>query len=62
MTKYKVSAIALALMTSVPALASSQADSKGFVEDASLDLFLRNAYIQRDLQVRVYSRHRGFRG
>lgn len=48
MTKYKVSAIALALMTSVPALASSQADSKGFVEDASLDLFLRNAYISRD--------------
>src|SRR5690606_7099508 len=48
MTKYKLSAIALALMTSVPALAASQADSKGFVEDSSLDLFLRNAYMNRD--------------
>ena len=48
MTKYKLSAIALALMTSVPALAASQADSAGFVEDSSLDLFLRNAYISRD--------------
>ncbi len=48
MTKYKLSAIALALMTSVPALAAGQADSKGFVEDSSLDLFLRNAYMNRD--------------
>ena len=48
MTKYKLSAIALALMTSVPAFAASQADSKGFVEDSSLDLFLRNAYMNRD--------------
>lgn len=48
MTKYKLSAIALALMTSVPALAASQADSKGFVEDSSLNLFLRNAYMNRD--------------
>ncbi|WP_044499190.1 OprD family porin [Pseudomonas saudimassiliensis] len=48
MTKYKLSAIALALMTSAPALAASQADSAGFVEDSSLDLFLRNAYISRD--------------
>ena len=48
MTKYKLSAIALALMTSVPALAASQAQSNGFVEDSSLDLFLRNAYINRD--------------
>ena len=48
MTKYKLSAIALALMTSVPALAASQAQSNGFVEDSSLDLFLRNAYMNRD--------------
>lgn len=48
MTKYKLSAIALALMTSVPAFAASQADSKGFIEDSSADLFLRNAYINRD--------------
>ena len=48
MTKYKLSAIALALMTSVPALAASQAESNGFVEDSSLDLFLRNAYMHRD--------------
>src|SRR5690554_627376 len=48
MTKYKLSAIALALMTSVPALAASQAESNGFVEDSSLDLFLRNAYMNRD--------------
>lgn len=52
MTKYKLSAIALALMTSVPALAASQADSKGFVEDSSLDLFLRNAYMNRDFKDR----------
>src|SRR5690554_2326834 len=48
MTKYKLSAIALALMTSAPALAASQAESNGFVEDSSLDLFLRNAYMNRD--------------
>src|SRR5690606_17246224 len=52
MTKYKLSAIALALMTSAPALAASQADSAGFVEDSSLDLFLRNAYISRDYKNR----------
>src|SRR5690554_282132 len=52
MTKYKLSAIALALMTSVPALAAGQADSKGFVEDSSLDLFLRNAYMNRDFKDR----------
>ncbi|MFA5677794.1 MAG: OprD family outer membrane porin [Pseudomonas sp.] len=50
MTKYKLSAIALALMTSVPALAASQAQSNGFVEDSSLDLFLRNAYMNRDIK------------
>src|SRR5690606_7471105 len=50
MTKYKLSAIALALMTSVPALAAGQADSKGFVADSSLDLFLRNAYMNRDFK------------
>lgn len=48
MNKYQLSAIALALMTSVPALAASQAESNGFVEDSSLDLFLRNAYMNRD--------------
>lgn len=48
MIKYKLSAIALALMTSVPALAASQADTAGFVEGSSLDLFLRNAYMDRD--------------
>ena len=48
MTKYKLSAITLALMTSFPALAASQAESNGFVEDSSLDLFLRNAYMNRD--------------
>ena len=48
MNKYQLSALALALMTSVPAMAASQAESKGFVEDSSLDLFLRNAYIDRD--------------
>lgn len=50
MTKYKLSAVALALMTSAPVLAASQADSAGFVEDSSLDLFLRNAYMNRDYQ------------
>src|SRR3546814_13790048 len=44
------SAIALAVSagTSQLALASQQSESKGFVEDASLDLLLRNTYYNRD--------------
>lgn len=41
-------ALALALTTASPAFASAQSEAKGFVEDSSLGLFLRNAYISRD--------------
>ncbi|MCK6410052.1 MAG: OprD family porin, partial [Thauera sp.] len=34
--------------SATPALAGGQADAKGFVEDSTLDVLLRNAYISRD--------------
>lgn len=37
-------------MAAVPAIASQQSDSKGFVDDSHLDVLLRNAYIKRDYQ------------
>jgi hypothetical protein len=40
--------LALGIMSASQAMADGQADSKGFVEDSSLNLFLRNAYINRD--------------
>ena len=43
-----VIALAVAAGTSQMALASQQSESKGFVEDASLDLLLRNTYFNRD--------------
>jgi len=40
--------LALGVMSAGQAMADGQADAKGFVEDSSLNLFLRNAYINRD--------------
>jgi len=42
--------IVLGLASASPALAAGQSDAKGFVEDSSLDVLLRNAYISRDYQ------------
>ncbi|EMH4163828.1 OprD family outer membrane porin [Pluralibacter gergoviae] len=46
--KKQLSLIALGLLAAVPAIASQQSDSKGFVDDSHLDVLLRNAYINRD--------------
>lgn len=46
--KKNLSLIALCIAASAPAFASEQAESKGFVEDSSLNLLLRNAYMNRD--------------
>ena len=48
MMKWSVIALAVAAGTSQMALASSQSDSKGFVEDSSLNILSRNLYINRD--------------
>jgi len=48
--KKQISLIALGLMAAVPAIASQQSDSKGFIDDSHLDVLLRNAYINRDYQ------------
>lgn len=41
-------ACALASLSLTPAFASEQSESKGFVEDSSLNVLLRNAYFNRD--------------
>jgi hypothetical protein len=41
-------ACALASLSVSPAFASEQSDAKGFVEDSSLNVLLRNAYFNRD--------------
>uniref|UniRef100_UPI0013C34E84 OprD family outer membrane porin n=1 Tax=Pseudomonas viridiflava TaxID=33069 RepID=UPI0013C34E84 len=41
-------ACALVSLSLSPAFASEQSESKGFVEDSSLNLLLRNAYSNRD--------------
>jgi len=46
--KWSVIALAVAAGTSQMAFASQQSESKGFVEDAKLDLLLRNTYYNRD--------------
>ncbi len=46
--KWSVIALAVSAGTSQMALASQQSESKGFIEDASLDLLLRNTYFNRD--------------
>ncbi len=48
MLKTGISLIALGLMAATQAMANDQAASKGFVEDSSATLLLRNAYIKRD--------------
>jgi hypothetical protein len=40
--------IALGILSTTNAMASDQSESKGFVEDSSLKVLLRNAYINRD--------------
>lgn len=46
--KWSVIAMAVAAGTSQLAFASAQSESKGFVDDANLDLLMRNAYFHRD--------------
>lgn len=48
MPQYKLTAWVLGVCVCAPAFAASQQESKGFIEDSHLDLFLRNAYINRD--------------
>ncbi|WP_095158289.1 OprD family porin [Pseudomonas sp. Irchel 3E13] len=48
MLKSRVSLLVLGIMGAAQALANDQAESKGFVEDSSLNVLLRNAYINRD--------------
>ncbi|CAD0264189.1 Outer membrane porin OprE3 [Pseudomonas veronii] len=48
MLKQRISLITLAVLSTSHAMASSQAESKGFVEDSSMNVLLRNAYISRD--------------
>ncbi|MER2553082.1 MAG: OprD family outer membrane porin [Thauera sp.] len=48
MSKYWAGLIVLGLASATPAIAGGQADAKGFVEDSTLDVLLRNAYISRD--------------
>lgn len=46
--KKNLSLIALCIAASAPTFANEQAQSKGFVEDSSLNVLLRNAYMNRD--------------
>ena len=48
--KWSVIALAVAAGTSQLALASAQSDSKGFVEDSSLNILNRNLYFYRDFR------------
>jgi imipenem/basic amino acid-specific outer membrane pore len=50
MMKWSVMALAIAAATTQLAVASSQSDSKGFVEDSKLDLFSRALYMNRDFK------------
>lgn len=46
--KKQLTVIALGIIAAAPAFASQQSSSQGFIDDSHLDLFLRNAYINRD--------------
>ncbi|MDH0210784.1 OprD family porin [Escherichia coli] len=46
--KTRISLLALGLMAATQAMANDQEASKGFVEDSSATLLLRNAYMNRD--------------
>ncbi len=48
--KWSVIALAVAAGTTQMAVASQQSESKGFVDDASLSLLLRNTYYNRDFK------------
>ncbi|AZC15754.1 OprD family porin [Pseudomonas sp. CMR5c] len=48
MSKQRICLIALGILSATQAMADGQADAKGFVEDSSLKVLLRNAYINRD--------------
>jgi imipenem/basic amino acid-specific outer membrane pore len=48
MMKWSVMALAIAAATTQMAVASSQSESKGFVEDSSFDIFSRALYMNRD--------------
>lgn len=60
--KWSVIALAVAAGTSQMAFASQQSESKGFVEDAKLDLLLRNAYFHRDQKDGVQDQSRWGQG
>jgi ribosomal protein L27 len=46
--KQRIGLLTLSILAASHAMADGQADSKGFVEDSSLKVNLRNAYISRD--------------
>jgi hypothetical protein len=46
--KQRIGLLALSILAATQAMADGQADSKGFVEDSSLNVNLRNVYINRD--------------
>jgi len=48
MLNKRIGLIALGILSTTHAMANDQAESKGFVEDSSLKVLLRNAYINRD--------------
>ena len=48
MLNKRIALIALGILNTTYVMASDQAESKGFVEDSSLNVLLRNAYINRD--------------
>ncbi len=48
MSRQWAAIIALGLASATPALGAGQAEAEGFVEGSALDLFLRNAFINRD--------------
>ncbi|VVO09949.1 OprD family porin [Pseudomonas fluorescens] len=50
MLNKRISLIALGILSTTQAMANDQAESKGFVEDSSLKVLLRNAYINRDFK------------
>ncbi|CDF93247.1 MULTISPECIES: OprD family porin [unclassified Pseudomonas] len=48
MLNTRIGLIALGILSTTQAMASDQSESNGFVEDSSLKVLLRNAYINRD--------------
>src|SRR3989344_1042556 len=48
MLNKRISLIALGILSATQAMANDQAESKGFVEESSLKVLLRNAYMNRD--------------